>query len=531
MILDNLFARSTTPSDPSNQGGSMLFGLPKSGIRVDEDISLNYSAVWAAVSMIAHTMGIVSWQVHERREGRRERVFDSPLARLLNVEPNSEMGPQALKQSLAVNALLWGVGYAEIERNGRGQPIALWPIPSRMVEPFRKQNNSLWYAVKNDDGGEVEIPARDMFAPIGLSFDGVTGISPIQRARESVSMGLAMERYGASFFGNDARPSFVLQAPEKLSEKAEQNLREWLQRNHGGPNKSWKPGVLEQGVQLKEIGMPNDDAQFLESRRFQVDEIARWFNVPPHKLAEMDRATFSNIDSRERMYITEAVLPWGKAFEEEANRKLINSASRGQFYTKFDFNTLMRGDVSTRSEFYNTMFNIGAFSPNDVRMKEDMNPVANGDQHMVPGNMVPLRQAGSQMAPQQAMFDVFLDAAERMLRKEYKAITRALDNKTINESEYQSWLLNFYKQHSDDMIQAFTPSVEALINTCDAPFPTQAVTRCVSDHCSAALDRLDAADDMRQAVYEWSQRGRDVASQMIDAVTEAIGDDNADAEG
>lgn len=525
MIFDRLFSRAVTPEASHSGNRSLIFGLPSAGVRVDEDVSLNYSAVWAAVSMIAHTMGIVSWQVHRREDGRRERLFDDPLARLLNVTPNSEMPPQAFKQTLAVNALLWGQAFAEVERNGAGRATQLWPIPSRMVEPRRTETNRLFYRVTPDDGQAVDIPAEDMFAPIGLSFDGVNGISPIQRARESVSMGLAMEKYGASFFGNDARPSFVLETDQKLSEKAEQNIREWAQRNHGGPGRSWKPGVFEQGISLKTIGMPNDDSQFLESRQFQVKEIARWFNIPPHKIAEMSDATFSNIDSRERMYVTEAVMPWARAFEEEANRKLIPGAQRGRIFTKFDFNSLMRGDVQTRTEHYNTMFNIGAFSPNDIRRLEDMNPIRGGNQHMVPGNMVPLRQAGSQMQPQQAMFDVFLDVADRMLRKQYKAVSRMAGKDDCAER-----VREFYASHRDELCEAFSAPVESLAKQHQAAAPYQAVAQWAGSHCESAVDRLLVSGDIEATIKDWTQQSREMATEVIEAVSECVEPEPDDAE-
>lgn len=493
----------------------MLFGLPSSGVRVDEDRSLNYSAVWAAVSMIARTMGIVSWQVHERQDGRRERLFDDPLARLLNVEPNSEMTPQTLKQTLAVNALLWGIGYAEIERNGAGRPIALWPIPSRYVTPRRTESGALIYEAEGEDGVKVPIPDRDMFAPIGISFDGVTPISPIQRARESVAMGIAMEQYGASFFGNDARPSFILTAPEKLSDKAVENMRDWVNRNHGGPRNKWKPGILEQGTTIKEVGMPNDDAQFLESRKFQIGEIARWFSIPPHKIGDMERATFNNIDSRERMYVTEAVLPWARGFEEEGNRKLVASNRRGRVFTKFDLNSLMRGDVQTRGEFYNTLFNIGAFSPNDVRVLEDMNPVRGGNQHMVPGNMVPLTQAGSQMQPAAAMHTVFASTAERVLAKEEKAVGRSLDKDGLEG------VARFYSRHQDELVETFRPCVEALASQLGMEVPTGLLKRWATEHCHAAFDRITEAEDAKAELAQWCGRANDMAAELIDSISDA----------
>lgn len=516
-LLDRMFAaRSTAPPDPHKESGrSMLFGLPASGVRVDEDRSLNYSAVWSAVSMISKTMGIVSWQVNERQDGRRERLFDDPLARLLNVEPNPEMTPQTLKQTLAVNALLWGIGYAEIERNGSGRPVALWPIPSRLVTPKRTESGALVYEAEGEDGVKIPIPDRDMFAPIGISFDGVTPISPIQRARESVAMGIAMEQYGASFFGNDARPSFVLTAPEKLSDKAVENMRDWVKRNHGGPRNSWKPGILEQGTTIKEVGMPNDDAQFLESRKFQIGEIARWFNIPPHKIGDMERATFNNIDSRERMYVTEAVLPWARSFEEEANRKLVTPSRRGRIFTKFDLNSLMRGDVQTRGEFYNTLFNVGAFSPNDIRTLEDMNPVPGGNQRMVPGNMVPLTQAGSQMQPTTAMHTVFASSAERVLCKEEKAVNRTLDKEGLDAVE------RFYSRHQEEIVETFQAPVEALAAQLNMSMPTGLLKRWASEHCHAAVDRVTEADDPKAALAEWCGRSNDMASELIELIADA----------
>lgn len=517
MIFDGLLSRAVKPSDPQKQGGSMLFGLPKAGIRVDEDVALNYSAVWAAVSMIAHTLGIVSWQVFERRDGRRERLFDHRVAELLNVRPNEEMTPQTFKQTLAVNALLWGACYAEVDRNGRGEPMALYPIPSKHVTPARKDSGRLYYEVEQEHGDTVEIRMENMFAAVGLSFDGIVGVSPIQRARESISMGLAMESYGASFFGNDARPSFVLETDNKLSEKAESNLKDWINRNHGGPNRKWKPGVLEEGLSIKQVGMPNDDAQFLESRKFQIGEIARWFNIPPHKIGDLERATFNNIDSRERMFVTEAILPWARSLEEEANRKLIMPGNRGRLFTKFQLNSLMRGDVQTRSQFYTAMFNVGAFSPNDIRILEDMNPVRGGDVRVVPGNMVTLDQAGTQMAPQQAMFDVFANIADRMLRREQKAVVAA-----SGKEDFHNWVGEWYESHHEHLLKEFRPAAEALAQQCGGSVEHEALHQWATNHCLAAADRIKHSDDIEATMHEWSGRSRDVAGEVIDTVSEKI---------
>lgn len=514
MFLDVLAARTTERESPRQR--HLLFERPASGIIIpDEDKALTYSAVWAAVSMIANTLAVVNWKVMERSDRGQFRLFDDPIARLLNTAPNQDMTPSTFRRVMALFALLWGNGYAEIDRPAPNQaPNNLWPIHPARVKPQYNDAGALVYEINNGTEKPPIIPARNMFNVVGMSNDGITGYSPIRVARESMAMGLAMENFGASFFGNDARPGFVLQAPEKLSEKAEENIREWLEKNHGGPNRKWRPGILEQGIELKEIGIPPEDAQYIESRKFQVTEVARWFNIPPHKIRDLSNATFSNIDSQERMFVTEAVLPWARAFEEEANRRLVPLSRRGRVHTKFDFTPLIRGDVKTRGEFYNTLFQVGAFSPNDIRMKEDMNPVPGGDVRMVPGNMTTLGQAGTQMGPS-SYYDIFRDAAARMQRKEHRAATQAHERK-----ETAKRLAAFYESHRQHMVEAFQPAAVSLAKTTgfDAGPMIEALQSWAREYCTTAFDTLIEADDA--TIQEWTGSADNMASRVIEVLTE-----------
>lgn len=366
-------------------------GPTTTGVPVSEFTALNYSAVWSAVSVIAADVASLPLVLYKRTEkDGKDRFLDSKLYELLHDAPNPEMGSMVFREALQAHVMTWGNAYAEIQRDDLGRPVALWPITPDRVSPFR-DGPQLKYRVTNPSGSQNVLLPRDMLHVPGLGFDGVTGYSVIQKARESISLGLATEQFGGTFFGNGSTFGGVLSYKEKLTAEVKQGIRESIDASHTGVQRAHKFIILGGDVKYDKLGIPPNDAQFLETRRFQVTEIARWFQIPPHKLGDLERATFSNIEQQDIEYYRSCLRRWLVRWEQELNRKLIPPLERKQQFFKHNVEGFLRGDSAARSAFYTSMCNLGVYSINMVLEAEDLNKIGtSGDGHLVQGNLVPV---------------------------------------------------------------------------------------------------------------------------------------------
>ncbi len=364
-------------------------GSTASGISVSEIRALNLSAVWCAVTILSDS--VKTLPIHTYRNlagGGKEAVPTHPVHALLHGKPNPEMSPSRFKSYMQYCACMWNAGYAAIEMGDKGYPEALWPIhPSRVV--IRRDNNDkLFFEVRTPDGTGTQIYSdKEILRIHGTTADGMTGSNLVRLARESFGLTLATEEHGATFFGNGARPGGALRHPAKLGDEAAAALKKQWNENYQGSGKAHQTAVLEEGMEYQTIGMPNEVSQFLETRQFQIAEIARWFNIPPHMLKDLQRATFSNIEHQSIEFARHSVTPWLISWEDELNDKLFSGDERGKIYVKFNTNALMRGDAKARAAFYKEMVSWGLMSRNEVRALEDLNPVDGGDDFMVPMNM------------------------------------------------------------------------------------------------------------------------------------------------
>jgi HK97 family phage portal protein len=374
-----------------------LFGssTASSGETVNEWTALNISAVWAAVTLIAGSVGALPLILY-RRTGTdgKERYDEHYLYELLHDQPNPEMTAMVFRETLQGHALTWGNGYAEIERDQSGRAMALWPITPDRVTPYRESNGALRYRIGANYYAESPVPAAELDAADvlhipGLGYDGLCGYSVISKARNALGLTMATESFGSQFFGNGTRPGGVLQHKGRLSPDAHERLRTDFEAHYSGPNRH-RPAVLEEGMTWQQIGIPPDDAQFLNTRQFQVVEVARWFNVPPHKLRDLSRATYSNIESQAIEFVVDTLTPWLVRWEQECNRKLIRPLERHQQFVKHSVNALLRGDIASRFSAYAVGRQWGWLSANDIRRLEDENPIgAKGDVYLEPSNMMP----------------------------------------------------------------------------------------------------------------------------------------------
>jgi HK97 family phage portal protein len=360
-----------------------------SGVSVNEDTALNYSAVWAAVSLISSQVASLPLILYRRLEdGGKERLTGHPTYRLLHDQPNPEMSSMVFRETLQAHVLTWGNAYAEIEWRGDGRPSALWPLAPNRVIPER-QAGRLQYRVNNTGGKDVTIPAEDMLHVPGLGFDGTVGYSPVRMARESIGLGMATERYGGGFFGSGASPGGILTHPGRLTESQQKHLRASTNAQHRGVYRAHNLMILEEGMTYTQIGVDPDSAQFLETRKFQTEEICRWFNLPPHKLRNLDRATFSNIEQQSIEFVTDTLRPWLVRWEQEVNRKIVLQ-DRSQFVEHL-VDGLLRGDIASRYAAYAVGRQWGWLSADDVRERENLNPLPEkaGQMYLVPMNMAP----------------------------------------------------------------------------------------------------------------------------------------------
>jgi HK97 family phage portal protein len=367
------------------QTGTWFFPQTQAGQRVDEDSALRYSAVWGCVRVISETMATLPWQVFQRvGNGRKE--LDSDIAWMLQVQPNTEMTPFVFKELMTRRVLLCGNAYAEIERDGGGRAVALWPIQSDRVCVERDEDGRIVYYVQDIEQGRVELAPSNMFHMKGPGGDGLVGYSVIRMAAESIGLGMAMQQFGANFFGNGAHVGGALFHPKSLSDTARKNLEQSVQRSTGGKS-ALSLRVFEEGMKYERIGIPPEDAQFLESRNAQVRDICRWYRVPPHKVGDLADAKWANIENQAIDFVTDAIVPMACRMEQEANAKLFGRNNRGTVYTKLNLAGLLRGDMKARYESYAVGRQWGWFSANDVLALEDLNPIKDGDLYLVPSNM------------------------------------------------------------------------------------------------------------------------------------------------
>lgn len=458
----SMLAASTAVQTSGRLWSPMLIpSRSTSGVDVTEESALSYSAVFAAVKVISETLAMLPWHPYQQNGRSREVLSGSALDVLLHRKPNDDMTAFQFREYLVASALLHGNAYAEIVRSTSGDPVALYPLDQSRITPKRGASGDLFYEVRQDSA-TVAIPAYDMFHLRGPTRDGIVGWSVISLARESIGGGIAAERFAGGFFGNSGIPSLALipgDNSEPLSKEAAQNLLNSFESRHRGSSRSGRPALLDPGWDIKTLGISQADAQFLESRKFSISDVARWFRLPPHKIGDLEKATFSNIEEQERNFVNDAVMPWAVRLELEALSKLITA---DRVYTKIDVRGLLRGNSKDRAEYYKTMRDLGVFSIDEIRELEDLNPLgpaSGGDLRLVPMNMMPVASAarGVDNTVSRAAA-VVEDGLARLAVKEQRATAKALENK----DDLAAWSTEFFSRHHAHLIETMTPGAAVL---------------------------------------------------------------------
>ena len=373
----------------TDAGSWSLTGTATTGQNVNTGSALTYSAVWAAVRVISEAVSSLPLQVFQKdSQGGRSKALGHPLYRILHDQPNPEMSSLTFRETLQGHVLTWGNGYAEIVRDKTtGRVMELWPLDPSQVKIVRDNEGVLYYQY----GTIIFLPAEILHIK-GLGFDGVAGYSVIGMAKNSIGLGMAVEDFGASFFGQGGKPAGVITVPGKLNSEAIQNMRKSWEEMHSTNKNAHRVAILQNGVAYQSIGTPPDDAQWIASRTFQIEEIARWFKIPPSKLGN-GKGTYTNLEQDNLSFLQETLRPWLIRWEQEINFKLISSMD--SLYAEHNQDALMRGDSQGRAAFYAQALNWGWLSRNDVRSMENLPPFEGGESYMIPKNMDPAFGPGS----------------------------------------------------------------------------------------------------------------------------------------
>ena len=389
------FRSRDKPQNSVSAAPTFYFGASNAGKSVNPRQAVQVSAVYACVRVIAETIASLPFGVYEETDEGTRKARDHPLYRVLHDEPNSEMTSFILREVMLSHLLLWGNSYCQIIRTGRNNIAGLYPLLPDHMEVDRDSKGTLTYTYTTTEGIQVKLAPRDVLHIPGLGFDGIMGYSPIALEKNAIGLGIAAEEYGSSFFKNGARPSGVLTHPNTV--KDPKRLRESWNAAYGGSSNGGKVAVLEESMTFTPISLPNNEAQFLETRKFQVEEICRIYRVPPHMIGDLSRSTFGNIEHQSIDFAVHTIRPWLVRIEQAMNRALFSENEKGRFYVQFNIDGLMRGDYKSRMEGYAIARQNGWMSANDIRALENLNPIPDtegGNTYLVNGNMLPTNLCG-----------------------------------------------------------------------------------------------------------------------------------------
>ena len=405
-FLSSLFRSRDKPIKDRTSGSAYTFfmGGSSAGKNVNERSAMQMTAVYACVRILSEAIaGLPLHMYRYKDEGGKEKAIDHTLYHLLHDEPNPEMTSFVFRETLMTHLLLWGNAYAQIIRNGKGEVIALYPLMPNRMEVNRDANGMLYYVYQksSDDaptmeGSSVILSPSEVLHVPGLGFDGLVGYSPIAMAKNAIGLSMAAEEYGAKFYANGAAPSGVLEHPGVLKDPAK--VRDSWNAAFGGSSNSHKVAVLEEGLKYTPISISPNEAQFLETRKFQIDEIARIFRVPPHMVGDLEKSSFSNIEQQSLEFVKYTLDPWVVRWEQSLSRALLSVDEKKEYFFKFNLEGLLRGDYQSRMQGYSIGIQNGFMCPNDVRELENLDLIPDelgGNKYMVNGNMVDLKNVGA----------------------------------------------------------------------------------------------------------------------------------------
>ena len=403
-IFSGIFKSRDKPQNATSGSAYRFFiGGSSSGKNVNECSAMQMTAVYSCVRILSEVVASLPLHVYKyNSDGGKEKAVKHPLYFLLHDEPNPEMTSFVFRETLMTHLLLWGNAYAQIIRNGKGEIIALYPLMPNRMTVDRDEKGQLYYQynTSKDDaptmkGSMVNLKPSDVLHIPGLGFDGLVGYSPIAMAKNAIGMAIACEEYGAKFFANGATPGGILEHPGTV--KDPQRVRESWTSAFGGSSNANKVAVLEEGMKYTPISISPEQAQFLETRKFQINEIARIFRVPPHMVGDLEKSSFSNIEQQSLELVKYTLDPWVARWEQAIVRSLFSTDEKTQYFVKFNVDGLLRGDYQSRMNGYAIGRQNGWMSANDLRELENLDRIPEeegGDLYLINGNMTKLKDAG-----------------------------------------------------------------------------------------------------------------------------------------
>lgn len=505
------------------------------GVAVDESTGLNYSACWAATRLLSGAGAGLPFPLYEiEPDGGRSIAYQHPVHKLLNYQFNPLVSA-VMGRAAGINQQVnWGNFCAEIEWDGRGNPVNLWPIHASRVKFYYDADGSFFYRVNNRDGTTTDLEPQDVFHPPSMmTDDGIVGKGVIRHARETIGHGLATERYGAAWFGSGGRPAGVLTHPKTMDKPGRDNVRREWNEIYGGPGNTHKIAVMWEGMKYEGISSSPEDSQFLGSRQFNIEEIARWYGVPPHLIGHLERATNNNIEAQGIEFVKYGLMHWLVLWECEVNRKLLKPQERGRFYARHNCDELMRGDLSSRTAAYAQQFFNGALTLNQWAEIEHRDPIGPlGDIHFIQSAMIPLKDAAEgrplpvapkpandpksaddnidpkdegdssdikgdgklSAAMQTATLEVLAEIVGVMVEREASEAIRAAKK----PKEFLAWLDAFYAEHSTRLQKALAKPVRACVLAAGKPLVIEDVLRAaITQHIDHGRELLLEASSVQ----------------------------------
>lgn len=481
-----------------------------SGVQINEGNALQVSDVYKCVRVLSESVAMLPLKVYERLEPRGKKLaVDHPLYSILHDEPNDNMTAFVLKETLMGHVLITGNMYAYIERNRGGRIVALWPLVPHLVK-MCSVDGSVYYEVRTANGQASTFQADEILHVPGLGYDGIKGYSPIALHMQALGLAKATEIYGATFFGNGARPSGVLTHPQALKKEAYERLKESWNAQHQGAASAHKVSILEEGVTYTTISVPPEEAQFLQSRQYSRSEIAGLFRVPPHKIGDLSRSTNNNIEQQALEFVGDALTPWLEKFEQECFRKLLTPTEKKKYFIEFEMKALLRGDTAARTAHYKDMWQTSVYSANEIREFENLNPIDGGDVYYVPLNYIPADMARQINAPAPDAAPPSPDTSAKFIerfRGAYKGIFRDAVGRIINKngaarSKYASPIIM-------PVLQALSEGINGAVSAENQVFLDEFASALAIRAALWTAEKADeiAESELERAISALSERG------------------------
>ena len=421
-FLNGLFRSRDAPRNSTSGSAYRFFmGNSTSGKRVNERSAMQMTAVYSCVRILSEAVAGLPLHLYQYTDkSSKEKAVENPLYFILHDEPNTEMTSFVFRETLMTHLLLWGNAYSQIIRNGKGEVVGLYPLMPDRMTVNRDEKGRLYYEymVSSDDAktlkdGTVRLSPYDVLHIPGLGFDGLVGYSPIAMAKNAIGLAIAAEEYGSKFYANGATPSGILEYPGTVKEP--DKVRESWNAGFGGSSNAHKIAVLEEGMKYTPISISPNEAQFLETRKFQINEIARIFRVPPHMVGDLEKSSFSNIEQQSLEFVKYTLEPWLVRWEQAMQRSLIPQDDKSKYFIKFNVDGLLRGDYQSRMQGYATARQNGWMSANDIRELENLDRIPaedGGDLYLINGNMMPLSMSGAAYGKEENQNEEVLELEE-----------------------------------------------------------------------------------------------------------------------